>query len=133
MESAEGQGALSQTDLAKIRSQRCYLEQSSQTTQENVQRFLETGLVPKSTPLKLYLVSSTFHLVRLAKDTEAYITALGNNDIKRIVLCGADDINRPSGPTKSGHYIKLMFFDVFSHLMTDATFLSAIANSVREA
>lgn len=110
---------LTQSILCKIRSVRCFTENSSKTTSENIKMFFQSGFMQQKTDYRLYLVSSTFHLLRFAKECEGYLHDNPIANIKQIVLIGADDINHPSEISMSGNYIKFMFYDIYTFLFQD--------------
>lgn len=118
------QGVLSEHNLIRLRSRKIFSENASQNTEQNIEQFFNEGFISTDKQYYLYLVSSTFHLLRLANDFEKNLKTLGyDKNIQRLILFGADDINSPSVTAKSGIYIKLMFFDIFDHLMKDHDFL----------
>ncbi|MEB2308750.1 MAG: hypothetical protein OZ917_05540 [Candidatus Brocadiaceae bacterium] len=84
---------------------RCFTESSSKTTSENIKMFFKGGFIQQNTDYRLHLVSSTFHLLRFAKECEDYLRDNSIENIKQIVLIGADDINHPSEISTSGNYI----------------------------
>ncbi|HWZ15468.1 MAG TPA: TauD/TfdA family dioxygenase [Mucilaginibacter sp.] len=71
----------------------------------------------------LIIVSSTFHLIRLAQEVEKQLTVIFNqgpentNFIKNIILIGAEGIDAKFTRVKSGGYVKSMFVDVYAELM----------------
>lgn len=117
-------GLLTQQDLIRIKSIRVFSEDASQNTKQNIQRFFNGNFLSPNKKYILHLVSSTFHLLRLANDCEGYLESnpAQRENIKRIILCGADDVNQPSITAKSGGYIKYTFFDILRHLMSEPDF-----------
>ncbi len=101
------------------------LEHASTTTRENIHSVFEGGFLVPGARHILYLVSSTFHLLRFATECEkAIATGRAGIGVEHIVLCGAEGTGELEGPARHGRYIKLMFYDIFLHLMERPDFLS---------
>lgn len=107
------QGVLTEHDLIRLRSRKIFSESASQNTEQNIEQFFKEGFISTDKQYYLYLVSSTFHLLRLATDCEKHLMTPGSGkNIQRLILFGADDINSPSVTAKSGIYIKLHYCPV---------------------
>lgn len=118
------QGLLTEHELVRLKSRKIVSESTSQNTGQNIEHFFKEGFLSSDKQYFLYLVSSTFHLLRLVNDCEKYFKKPEyKNNVHRLILFGADDINSPSVTAKSGRYIKLMFFDIFRHFMNEPKFM----------
>lgn len=95
-------------------------EESSKTTKENMQRFAaEYFRSCDTSPKILYVVSSTFHLLRLAHECLDMLDSHSDkHHVSKLVLCGADAINKPDAHVFEERYLKLMMFDVYRHLLS---------------
>lgn len=97
----------------------------SSTTEMNIEHSLK--LIDANDAHNIIIVSSTFHLIRLAEALENELTGILSNSgirkdfIKNIFLMGAEiggeKVEGSFTPTHSSGYVKLMFFDVFSQLI----------------
>lgn len=98
-----------------------FIEEESRTTSGNIKKFFEGEYINKDIEYELCGVTSTFHLLRLSDDLEK---ALGSENfhvnIRNIILYGAE--SNPRSVSKQARYIKLMFYDIFSYLMTQDSF-----------
>lgn len=118
-------GFFSETQIKRMNSIRFYQETQSTTTRENIQRLFEDGhlVSPQKGKSNVYLVSSTFHLPRLAAEVEKYLnTSEFKQYINFIVLCGADDLNDPIIPTGTPGYLKTLYFELYHYLLQQDIF-----------
>lgn len=107
-------------DFIQIRTP--FIEEESRTTSENIKKFFDGGYINKDITYELCGVTSTFHLLRLSDDLEKVIGSEGyHGKIRNIILYGAE--GDPHSVSKQPRYIKLMFYDLFSYLMSQESFL----------
>lgn len=102
---------------------RLQFEPESNNTDENLSFFFDQHVAKEySVPVNLHIVSSSFHLIRLA---EALKEKLAKNDyssnINSIRLIGAEQIDHEFvfGSTFTKRYLKLMLFDVFRSILVE--------------
>ena len=96
-------------------------ERYSKTTQENIKLFFGHDFFEGSSRRSLYLVSSTFHLLRLARECMQFLDSKEGKrfNVEELVLSGADHVNKPSKHVFEPIYLKLMFFDIYFHLFSE--------------
>jgi hypothetical protein len=96
-------------------------ENESFNTTSNLTKALSK--LDKKQSHNLIIVSSTFHLIKLAKFVEEVLTEFYNEHsnsedfIKNIFLFGAEKEDAALTPSKSSGYIKSMFVDIFDELI----------------
>lgn len=109
-------------DLGLPKLNTTYFEDASNNTKKNVENFWEKFMLPfRAMPTNVIVVSSTFHLIRLA---ESLLERLNEAacDVKNLVLVGAEEQeDEVVHEESSARYMKLMMFDVFRCLLRDAT------------
>ncbi|AXQ31515.1 hypothetical protein D0B54_23760 [Solimonas sp. K1W22B-7] len=91
-------------------------ESESSTTKTNISEFFQRKYVEPSKANNLIIISSTFHLIRLAKELNKYLSDNPDQILKNVVLVGAEDSDKQFFMTDLT-YIKLMMFDVFDYLL----------------
>ena len=107
------------------RDVRC--DPKADTTETNVRKFVEAIRADKRENLRLIVaVSSTFHLIRLAKELESQLSKMWDRQYPApknlsLVLVGAETDEFITEPEKSHliwdpMYMKSLFFEVFSYL-----------------
>lgn len=107
------------SDFIQIRT---FIEEESRTTSENIKKFFEGEYINKDITYDLCGVTSTFHLLRLSDDLEKALQSEGyHGNFRNIILYGAE--GNPRSVSKQPRYIKLMFYDLFSYLMSSGSFL----------
>lgn len=104
-------------------------EGESRTSAENIRELLEGDFLSTSRPNHIFLVSSTFHLVRLSSLLEKQ-TQDKHPDITRISLIGAEDPVFTPKISQVDGYVKSMFFQLYSTLLNDRRKFSALAAEV---
>jgi hypothetical protein len=102
------------------------MENNSNTTRENIRRMfigdisqgVQRHFLSTERGNNIILVSSSFHLIRLVKELELYRY---KNEIQysleNIVLVGSEKLI-PEINIEDDGYIKLMFFEIFDHILT---------------
>lgn len=96
-------------------------ENKSTNTPQNIENTLNS--LDKTKSHNLIIVSSTFHLIKLAKFVETELTKFYEKNkncehfIKNIFLLGAEKEEAKFTPEKSSGYIKSMFVDVYNELI----------------
>ncbi len=99
---------------------------NSSNTRNNIKETLHHFVSSKEKVYNIHIVSSTFHLIRLAKELEAELSLIFNSEknlpdeertkIENIVLIGAEKVETKFKPVHDGPYMKLMFVDIFRYL-----------------
>ncbi|HTY37248.1 MAG TPA: hypothetical protein VMH23_09065, partial [Bacteroidota bacterium] len=94
-------------------------ENEFQTTKENIQKLFEGNVLDSRKQNNIFISSSTFHLIRLSREFETYLSKYeGPFQIRHIVLIGAEDEGEPLTSVAQLHnYVKAMFFDIFDYLL----------------
>jgi len=98
------------------------IEETSKSTETNIEKFLTGGFLSRTDGNHLYIVSSSFHLPRLAKALDSYLVknmATMPEKIEKVILIGAEDILSINEIVRIPSYVKQMFFDVFLFLMSE--------------
>ena len=102
------------------------MENNSNTTRENIRRMfigdskdgIQRNFLSPDKSNNVILLSSSFHLIRLVKELELYRS---KNEIsfkiENIVLVGSEKLI-PEINIEDDGYIKLMFFEIFDHILT---------------
>ncbi len=102
------------------------MENNSNTTKENIRRMFigDTNqgkprhFLSTEQPNNIILVSSSFHLIRLVKELEQFrYKSEINYNLENIVLVGSEKLE-PQINIEDDGYIKLMFFEIFDHILT---------------
>jgi len=97
------------------------LEQQANSTAGNLKHFLQGPYLERNRPAQLFLLSSTFHLGRIAQETDAALASypdLGSG-IARLVLVGAED-DAEEAIVSDERYVKAMMYEVFRHMFQHA-------------
>lgn len=100
-----------------------FLEDKAENTKENISNFFAGTYLRKKCPATLYVVSSSFHVPRLALIAESHISedkAL-KKYVKRIVAVGAEDSLEDNPVVGTNPYVKAMMYEVFSHILKYST------------
>jgi hypothetical protein len=110
-------------EVAKRHNFTLALENRSASTQENLANFF-AGDYLRDNDSTLFLVSSTFHLPRLAKDAESIIAKdpAAAARVKRLFLVGSETHPAQDPVALEANYIKAMLFEVYNHLFQYAPF-----------
>src|SRR5690606_4664874 len=99
----------------------------STNSKENVEKTLQRFVSEKDKVYNIFIVSSTFHLIRLAQELESLLSDIFTNEkkvdtdlqrtkIENIILIGAEKLETSFIPVADGEYMKLMFVDIFKNL-----------------
>ncbi|PZR75266.1 MAG: hypothetical protein DLM73_05775 [Chthoniobacterales bacterium] len=92
-------------------------EERSSTTQTNISQLFQQNLLSQTKHNNLIVISSTFHLIRLAREIKTQlVTPKHGRRIAQLLLIGAEDPQH-TFYVQDAPYFKLMMFDVFEHLM----------------
>jgi len=108
-------------NIGLIKDFRVVEEGNSYNSITNLKKCLT--MLSKEESHNLIIVSSTFHLIRLAQEVEKQLTIMFDelpqnpNFIKNIILIGAEGIDAKFTRVKSGGYVKSMFVDVYAELL----------------
>ena len=98
-------------------------EPGSSNTKENIIKVFNENLKDINEKIHLYVVSSSFHLIRLSEAIEAILNDNIHKDIagkiESINLIGAEAIDKEfyPGDKFSYQYLRSMLFDVFRHIL----------------
>lgn len=96
-------------------------EGASSTTQTNIAKFFDGEFFTRAKNNNLIIVSSTFHLIRLAREIQRELIKDANTGkVARIVLVGAESPTHFFTVQDAG-YLKLMMFDVFHYLLRNTS------------
>lgn len=93
-------------------------EHEARTSSENLGNFFKGNYLRKANDAYLYLVSSTFHLRRLADEAEKCISGdqTLSEKIAKVVLIGAEEDPQDEPVMFEAYYVKNMMFEVFLHM-----------------
>ena len=98
------------------------MEENSYNTETNIKEFINKNYLSASLPNYIYLISSSFHLIRLSNGLERYISSQKEMaPINTIILVGSEDIYKINEHVKLPKYTKLMFYDIYDFFLS--TFL----------
>lgn len=110
------------------------LENKSQSTNHNISEVLDLiNIKFKGKDIHLFIVSSSFHLVRIDWELTKFKAQLLSYNIKNLFLCGAENANNVKVISMNERYLKQLFFGIFSHLMTSESFYSTSDESLSES
>lgn len=100
-------------------------ESKSRDTKENIANLMELINGDKSEePVNLYITSSTFHTIRLAKEVEFYLSENSHNiNINNLILVGAESPSTESDITMLPKYIKQTLFEIYRYFLPNEEFL----------
>lgn len=102
-------------------TKRIDIDEDSYNTITNIDQFLTGDFINQKGLNSIYIVSSSFHLIRLAKNFENSLNSGSSSaKVKEIVLVGAEDSNKPSNIALDPTYLKSMMHDVFQFLMNES-------------
>lgn len=107
------------TSNSKIPDTICFVvEKNSQNTKNNIQNCINGGYIEPKKPLNFIIVSSTFHLVRLASEFENILKTMDTElKIEHLLLAGSENSSYPLKPNdEDAAYVKLMFTDIFHYI-----------------
>lgn len=92
-------------------------EEKSSTTQTNILQLFKGNYLSQTKHNNLIIVSSTFHLIRLARELKKQLALPASNDrIAQVILIGAEDPTHKF-MVQDAPYFKLMMFEVFHYLL----------------
>lgn len=97
-------------------------EREARTSSENLGNFFSGDYLKDSDTAYLYIVSSTFHLRRLADEAEKCIAVDERlkETIAKVVLIGAEKDPNDEPVMLEPYYVKNMMFEVFLHMFTNS-------------
>ncbi|SRR6266496_2428547 len=109
-------------EFRKHRRFQTHLEKQSKSTEANVTELMSVkGILQKDKTNRIFVVSSLFHLPRLAFTLEDYIAKHRRGFVIQLILVGAEDHQGTVAPVCSDQrYIKNLFHTVFDHLLLSA-------------
>ncbi len=108
------------SDFRRLLNIRLLTEDASKTSVENIKRILEMSRSRLQEGGNIFIVSSTFHLIRLAKALENELRADDSLRVSSIVLVGSEI----SASNVSMHkaYVKSMVFNLFRYFISKSEF-----------
>jgi len=92
-------------------------ESESETTRQNIQKLYKKGELDANKINNIFIVSSTFHLARLAHEMETQIKENQKYKVGFVVLVGAEENCDSSPVTQSYKYVKAMFYEIYNYLL----------------
>ncbi|MDO8477754.1 MAG: ElyC/SanA/YdcF family protein [Candidatus Rokubacteria bacterium] len=92
---------------------RVEVESQSSDTKTNFAHFLNSSYLSLTMPNRLFVVSSTFHLMRIAQELDRWSDALGGRGVVEIVLVGAEGLHDDHQAKQDRMYVKSMVYEVF--------------------
>jgi hypothetical protein len=104
---------------SKIPSSICFvIEKNSHNTKSNIQNCIKGGFIDTKQSMNFIIVSSTFHLIRLATEFENTIMSMETTlKIENLLLAGSENSSYPLKPNdEDAAYVKLMFADIFYYI-----------------
>lgn len=107
------------TPNSKIPKTICFvIEKNSHNTKSNIENCINGGHIDPQKPLNFIIVSSTFHLIRLATEFETTIKTMDTQlKIENLLLAGSENSSYPLKPNdEDAAYVKLMFADIFYYI-----------------
>lgn len=97
------------------------LDEIAHDTKANVKEFLNKKIDINKTSETIFVVSSTFHLLRISEALEEFIPISPLKDkIKKIILIGAENPEFPPDTSVIPQYLKWMFFDIYEFLFRNS-------------
>ena len=97
---------------------RSLLEKSSQRTTENVANLFKGPFFAEDRLNRVYVVSSSFHLLRIADALDKNSGANPNKKLESIVLIGSERGYRPEPVALMSAYVKGLFFEVYRNVLS---------------
>lgn len=96
------------------------LEQKSTNSVENINEFLNGNYLSTDKPNNVFIISSTFHLIRLSQIMEAAIfSTYSIPQINKIILVGAEEPGNPGDAAHLPAYIKSMEHSIYSFIFSN--------------
>lgn len=92
-------------------------ESESETTRQNIQKLYKKTVLDTVKMNNIFIVSSTFHLARLAVEMETQIIENHNYKVGFVVLVGAEENCDTSPVSQSYKYVKAMFYEIYNYLL----------------
>lgn len=90
-----------------------WTEPASTDTKGNIKQFIDSGLLNGANNQRVLLVSSTFHLMRIAVELELYQEVMAQKNVRSIVLVGSESPYAKDQVKALPPYIKQLAFEVF--------------------
>ena len=110
-------------------ARRIDLDEESYSTATNIKEFLDGDFLSRKKVNHVYIVSSSFHLIRLAQTLESAIQPRENGpQIDKVILVGAEDPDIASNVAHLPNYVKSMMHDVFEFLLDESMKTNAYYN-----
>jgi len=115
---------LEQPNIAQITyyTRRIDLDEESYNTVTNVGEFLKGDFLSRKDPNDIYLVSSSFHLIRLSQSFEIALRAMQEAvNMNNVVLVGAEDPDILNDVARNPNYVKSMMHEIYGFLLNEST------------
>ena len=94
-----------------------WIEPETADTRGNVKQFLASKVLHGDDPKRIFLVSSTFHLMRVAAELEVQLSELIKRKVTSIVLIGSEAIYDEWLAHAKPEFIKSLAFEVYYDLL----------------
>lgn len=108
----------SRSFISKITTNNIEVEARSQRTDQNIKQFFALNLLEKQPSANVALVSSTFHLARLAQNFEANVGARASH-VNLLLLVGSERLDRLESAAADEKYAKQVFFQLALFIFTE--------------
>jgi uncharacterized SAM-binding protein YcdF (DUF218 family) len=99
---------------------RQWTETESADTRGNIRHFLDSPFLNGAGTSRLFLVSSTFHLMRIAVELESYSSELLAKGVATVVLVGAESPFTREGMQSRKEYLRSLAFEVYYDVLKRA-------------
>ena len=92
---------------------RQWTESQSTDTSGNIRHFLDSDFLTRNGKKRVFLVSSTFHLMRIAVELENYRDDLVSRTVTAVVLVGAENLFAVDAIKCRSAYVRSLAFEVY--------------------
>ncbi|HEX5759322.1 MAG TPA: ElyC/SanA/YdcF family protein [Thermoanaerobaculia bacterium] len=94
------------------------LERQAKSTTDNIRNLLTDRFVRSGEKVRLFLVSSTFHLIRISADVEQLVegSTEWHDRVESVVLVGAESNAVEDPIVLTAPYVKAMMYEIFADL-----------------
>lgn len=113
---------IDKVDIQKLMKVDTLVESKASTSIQNIKKFVEAKNQSLRKPCNVFLVSSNFHLIRLAQAMLAELGAHDNLQVKSLVLVGSEQIERPDVVSTSMAYVRSMFYEIYDYMLKRSDF-----------
>ena len=104
---------------------RQWTETESADTRGNIRHLLDTSFFKENAQSRVFCVSSTFHLMRIAVELETFRDELASKGVETVVLVGAESPRSKGGLLLRHEYLRSLAFEVYFDVLKRGRILPA--------